>query len=117
MDSVTRAAFIGMSDVTQGAMLAALVDVLGTALDYTLRFFREWWLLLAILVFAMAARPLPRVFTRAATALEAFGSRPWRAAIAAGLLCLVWSAAITAVRGRIPLPLIHDDMACHLAAQ
>jgi hypothetical protein len=98
-------------------MLVALIDVLGAALDYALLMLREWWLLLGIVVFALAALPLPPFLTRVADALESFASRPWRAALTAAALCLVWSLAVWGVRGSIPPPVMHDDLACYLGAQ
>ena len=98
-------------------MLVALIDVLGTALDYALLMLREWWLLLGIIAFALAGPPLPRFFTRLGDALESFASRPWRAALTAGALCLLWTGVAMAIRGRIPPPIMHDDLACYLGAQ
>jgi hypothetical protein len=98
-------------------MLVALIDVLGTILDYTQLALQNFWPLMLILVAAWYAPPLPRLFERIAAAFDALAARRVLATVLVVLLALSWIAASWIIRGSIPEPAMHDDHAVLLGGQ
>ncbi len=92
-----------------------MIDVLGTALDYTLLFIDHWALLVVVTALAFAVRTGPRAERGAMFVGRAF-ARPIRAYAMVAVLSIVVSLSITAIDG-LPLPLIHDDYAVLLGGK